>query len=89
MEQVKEILSSQQEIGKQITKLCENFNKEGRVRRNKVERLNKWRTDFNDEWLKFLANHDLLTEKQVELQDEAYFKEDYYNFSSLNSFLMM
>lgn len=82
-QQVQEILENQQEIGKRITKMYERFNKEGRVRRNKLERLNQWRSDINEEWIWFLENHDPLTEREAELKNEVYFKEDYYNFIKL------
>lgn len=79
-DQVAQVLKKQQEIGKEITDLHERFGKENRIRRNKLKRLLEWRSKFNDEWSKFLNNHDQLKEIFDQLKDENYFKENYYDF---------
>lgn len=79
-ERVAELFAKQQEIGKSIANMHDRFGKENRNRRNKLTRLLEWRGKFNEEWTKFLDNHDILKDKFEQLKYENYFKENYYEF---------
>lgn len=82
-QEISTLLENQQQVGLEITKSYELFKKEGRKRRNKLERLNYWRSRIDAEWIKFVNNHAKIIEKEDGLKEETYFKEDYYNFIKL------
>lgn len=73
-EQVIQIFQRQQEIGKEITDMHGRFGKENRSRRDKLKRLLEWRGKFNDEWAKFLDNHDILIDAYEQLKNENYYE---------------
>lgn len=73
------LFGQQQEVGNQIMKLHERFGKENRGRRTRASKLLEWRGMFNDEWTKFLDNHDELKLMFDQFRDEPYFKDSYYD----------
>lgn len=82
-DEISTLLENQQQVGLEITKIYELFKKEGRKRRNKLERLIEWQTRLDQAWSKFLENHGKIIVNEDELEQEAYFKENYFEFIKL------
>lgn len=78
MEQMKEIIKNQNDIGNAMLNKYEIFLKEGK-RLSKLDCLEKWRRDLNNLWPEFEANNQQLTELAAGA-DEPYSKDDYYGY---------
>lgn len=82
MEQINEMIESQDCIGTEIAEIYRTFQKNGKLLNN-LDYLSKWHRILDIKWTQFSINHCELRCQGVKLRNEVYFKEHYFEFIKL------
>lgn len=78
MEDLKEIIKTQVQIGESIEKIHIGYKKEPKQRLGVGKKLEQWAQKLRVQWDLFVENHATLDARKDELIDEPYFQRNYH-----------